>query len=99
MITVQLNKKTGVFRCEGHAGTAKKGEDLICAQVSALVYTLADAGECEVYEPGKVVILPPEARNRKMRYTHAVNVVMRGLELIAEAKPDAVQVFAYYSKK
>lgn len=31
------------LKMEGHAGTAKKGEDIVCAAASMLAYTLAQA--------------------------------------------------------
>ena len=37
------------MRVQGHAGAAKKGEDLICASASMLAYTLGQA-VCMLYE-------------------------------------------------
>ena len=38
MVSVSFGR--GVFRVEGHAGSAPRGEDLVCAAVSALAQAL-----------------------------------------------------------
>lgn len=43
MVTITMKKTdtTLTLKVEGHAGQAEKGQDLVCASVSTLVYTLA----------------------------------------------------------
>ena len=44
MISVKFektDKNTLVFTCEGHAGQAEHGHDIVCASASILAYTLA----------------------------------------------------------
>ncbi len=41
MIRVVYNRKTRRVTVKGHAGAAPKGNDIVCAAVSALTYTLA----------------------------------------------------------
>ena len=40
MITVSMDEKT--LRMEGHAGYAAKGEDIVCAAVSAIWYMVTE---------------------------------------------------------
>lgn len=37
--------ETAGFRCEGHAGYAESGNDIVCAAVSALVFTTMNSIE------------------------------------------------------
>lgn len=39
------------FECSGHAGYADKGEDIVCAGISALVITAVNALEAYAGEP------------------------------------------------
>lgn len=57
MIRIEYKKNGDVFslKVSGHAETAPKGKDLLCAAVSALVYTLVASIEEDC------VILPIEA--------------------------------------
>lgn len=47
MVTVQLStnadKKTLILTMQGHAGAGERGNDLVCASVSCLAYTAAEA--------------------------------------------------------
>ena len=43
MITVKFNPETYTLDVTGHAEHGKKGEDIVCAAISTLFYTLADA--------------------------------------------------------
>ena len=49
MTEVIYEEKRHHIRIEGHAGAAPKGEDLVCAGVSALGFALLLAVEDEVY--------------------------------------------------
>lgn len=42
MIEIVYEKRTHSLVVSGHAGAGKKGEDIVCAAVSALVLTLAE---------------------------------------------------------
>lgn len=42
MINVVYDKQANSLTVTGHAGAGKKGEDIVCAAVSALVLTLAE---------------------------------------------------------
>lgn len=41
MVTIDYDRKCTRVTVKGHAGTAPAGEDLVCAAVSTLTYTLA----------------------------------------------------------
>lgn len=43
MITVKFNPKTYTLDVTGHAEHGKKGEDIVCAAISTLFYTLAES--------------------------------------------------------
>ena len=43
MITVEFNPKTYTLDVTGHAEHGKKGEDIVCAAISTLFYTLAES--------------------------------------------------------
>ncbi len=48
MIRVTVYRRSGIWRgfvCEGHAGYAKAGADIVCAAVSALVVNAANSVE------------------------------------------------------
>ena len=48
MIKITVNKKENAytgFVSEGHAGYAREGQDIVCAAVSALIITTANAME------------------------------------------------------
>jgi len=47
-IAYKLTDKEFVLQAKGHAGTAEKGRDIVCAGVSALVLTFAQV--CTGYE-------------------------------------------------
>ena len=41
MINIKYNRKLSQVKIKGHAASAEKGKDIICASVSMLAYTLA----------------------------------------------------------
>lgn len=43
MIKIKFTPKTFTLDITGHAGHGKKGEDIVCAAVSSLFYTLGEA--------------------------------------------------------
>ena len=43
MVDIKFNPKELRLSVEGHAGQAEKGKDIVCAAVSVLFYTLAQA--------------------------------------------------------
>ena len=43
MINITFHPKTFELKIEGHAHHGKKGEDIVCAAISTLFYTLVEA--------------------------------------------------------
>lgn len=56
-VTIHKNKSGDYlgFRCEGHAGYAKRGEDIVCAAISVLVINTINSLEELTNEPMQVV--------------------------------------------
>lgn len=90
----------------GHANAAPKGEDLVCAAVSALTYTLA-ANALELKQEGVVkcetvtlkeghseVQIYPK-RIFKRRAERAISAVCLGFELLARQYPEHVAYTIY----
>lgn len=54
MITVEIRKQKGSYRsflCQGHAGYAQEGYDIICAAVSALTVNAINSIEAFTEDP------------------------------------------------
>ena len=88
MIRVQAGP--GSLAIHGHAGAGPRGADIVCAAVSILAETLAASlpPEDSVLEPGR-------AEFRFSPGNPAAAFTLRGLELLAKNRPDAV----FISKK
>ena len=88
MIRITRQGKTWV-RLEGHAGSDVYGRDLVCAAVSALVLTLAEAVKDK---PGAEVILSPgNSRIRSGPEAEAAfDCICLGFALLAKKYPDYV---------
>ena len=85
-------------RVEGHAGSAPKGEDLVCAAVSALAWTLADAAQD--YQAGVLInetaaIIDvrcwPNARDEE-KCEQMFGVIMGGFRLLADKYPEFIKI-------
>ena len=88
MIRITLDPETPALSAAGHAGSGPKGEDLVCAGVTALLLTLErivlEAGGAAHLEPGKA-----ELRGNG-RCRREFLGICRGLMLMAERFPEAV---------
>lgn len=95
MINVTYNRRETTLTVKGHAQSAPKGEDLICAAVSALAYTLAafcrerNAASTVRLAPGDAVV---EADARADGIEDAYEFVRTGLQLLAVQTPRYVSV-------
>ena len=76
-INLEKNGRLVTFRAQGHAGAAQKGEDLVCAAVSALVLTLSEA----------LIQFRLSKRTRPILKT-----VLCGLDLLARAYPNHIEI-------
>ena len=76
---------------QGHANYAPKGEDVVCAAVSALVYALIGTLE-EMNNVRELVIRPGYATVAAHEKTTAFDMVQRGLAQIASKYPQCVEL-------
>jgi uncharacterized protein YsxB (DUF464 family) len=94
MTTIRYNTDSGyiTLRVNGHADYAPKGQDIVCASVSALVQTLGlyvqeHSGEAAKGEDYYNIFA------RDNRFTREVaDAVMSGLRQIAAQYPDNVRI-------
>ncbi len=102
MIRVTYWRKSNKVKIIGHAGSAPYGEDLVCAAVSALVYTLAanaamlrDDGYTRriitKIEPGNSEIDIIPKRRYKNSTALVVSTVCVGFGLLAKQYPEYIQ--------
>ena len=94
-INLEKNGRLVTFRAQGHAGAAQKGEDLVCAAVSALVLTLSEAlagadarmSRCELNSGDALIQFRLSKRTRPILKT-----VLCGLDLLARAYPNHIEI-------
>ncbi len=104
MITIEYSKEKRSrtiqysLSAEGHAGYAPEGQDIICAAVSTLFCTLAnalsDSGASELdvcLEPGNSGICC-EAAYSDFEIEAMFRFAMIGLEMLEEQYPDYVEI-------
>lgn len=106
MIEIIYHRRYDRVTVKGHAGTAPAGEDLVCAAVSALTYTLAE-NVAQLHRLGKVT--EPEIRLENgdaeiscvpvEGYRSIVRVIFGavciGFALLAEKYPGAISYSAH----
>lgn len=85
MIKVRLTE--GCLSIKGHSGTARYGQDLVCAAVSILAETLAGVLKGEEVTLGQGL-----AEFRFSQMTPEIRFVLRGLSLLQQAYPRAVSI-------
>lgn len=91
MIQVKERQARGGWEIvfSGHAGYAPEGEDIVCAAVSILFFTLAEAavqkGGRAFFRSGEGKIFVPEELERELSF------VRSGISLLAEKYPEKVQ--------
>lgn len=100
MINITFNPKTFTLKVEGHANHSKKGEDIVCAAISTLFYTL---GEC-LMQSEEMLKSPPKFKDKdgngflccKPKKEFEGNIactywtILTGMELVASNYPDNV---------
>ena len=85
MIEAVYNKEALTLTLRGHAGYAPKGQDIVCAGVSALVYTLINGCRCEIV--GETVKVRDDRR--------VYDAVLLGLEMISSKFPKNLRVVPF----
>ena len=100
MINITFHPDTFELKVEGHADHGKKGEDIVCAAISALFYTLAEA----LYQSEEMMTSPLSFDDKdgegyircfpKEEYVGNISrtywTILVGLELVANSYPDNV---------
>ena len=100
MINITFNPQSLELKVEGHALHGKKGEDIVCAAISTLFYTLADA----LYQSEEMMSSPLSFDDKdgqgyikcspKEEYmgniTRTYWTILVGMELVANNYPDNV---------
>ena len=85
MIKAEYDRESMTLCIEGHAGYAPKGRDIVCAAVSALVYTLINGCQCRI-----------EGESIRAEDNPAVfDAVIGGLIMISQKFPKNLQVVPY----
>ena len=93
MIEIRIDEDLGMIRAEGHAGYGRKGEDIVCAAVSAVMDLLARAAmkkkdaRVDTEEDGAMAVW-----GFGFRYMCALSAAKEELEAIAEKYPEHVKV-------
>ncbi len=93
MIKIKFNPKTYALDITGHAKHGEKGEDIVCAAISTLFYTLAESlYECK-HMMAKDIVFSDEDGNGHIRckpkaeYEANVSLVfwtiLKGFDLVA----------------
>lgn len=107
MIQVTIGDHDGTLwlSMEGHAGTAPKGQDIVCAAATMLMYTAAQAAmdmgsRGELQRPPAVKLddgnacaafRPKEEAMEKGRLV--LDVIRRGLEVLGKRYPENVAIY------
>ncbi len=101
MIKVVYHRDLNRVSVEGHAMSAEKGQDIVCASASILIYTLASFVENmkearQVYNPktdlkeGDAVISCEPPSRYKGAVTLVFDSICGGFELLAKDYPDNI---------
>ena len=88
MITIA--RRAGGVRVTGHAGYAPPGQDIVCAAVSGILYTLRAnlPGRCvAAWAPGHIAL-----RTENRAEWDAVCFCLRGLALVEDAYRENMQL-------
>lgn len=107
MIQVTIGDRDGVLwlSMEGHAGMAPKGQDIVCAAATMLMYTIAQAAmdmgsRGELQRPPTVKLGDGNAgvsfqpKSEAMEKGRLVlDVIRRGLEVLGKRYPENVAIY------
>ena len=88
MIRIHTDEERLCIRAEGHAGAGPKGQDIVCAAVSVLLYAYAAellrmGTKTEIRDEGDIFEIEPESGGEKEKT--AWQTVLTGLRLVAES--------------
>lgn len=89
MIEVRYDRDNRSISVSGHAGYAPKGQDIVCAGVSSLVYILVNGCKCRI--EGETVFVSEN--------TPVYDAVLMGLKKISENYPKNIRVVSFRQHK
>lgn len=103
------NKESGsiALKLTGHAGQAKKGEDIVCSAASILAYTVAQTLQFQYeegglkkkphlkLEPGDTVIIAKPKPEHYEEALHTFFVAQVGYSLLAKTYPQYVELSSF----
>ena len=98
MVNIKFNPKYLQLEVIGHAGSGKKGEDIVCSAISTLFYTLGEtlmqSAEMLVESPvvvdkegNGVIVCTPKAEYEG-NIACIYRTVLIGLQMVAEHYPE-----------
>ena len=95
MIRITTDEKTLSIKAEGHAGYGPKGQDIVCAAVSILLYAYAAellriGGGSEILDSGETFEIHPAGDGEEILI--AYETVMGGLKLLADEYENHVSI-------
>ncbi len=98
MTTVLYEPEEFRLRIEGHAGSAPKGGDLVCAAVSALAWTLVGAAQefragIRIDEAKAIIDVRcwPSAKDED-KCEYMFGIIMGGFRLLADKYPEYIMM-------
>lgn len=101
MINITFRPEKLELEVTGHAGWAKKGEDIVCAAVSALFYTLAEVlGEwrellkvepCVKTEDGNGFISCLPKEEYEVNIAIVYKTILTGIQMVADNYPKCIK--------
>lgn len=101
---ISSDKKSLILNVSGHAGSAEKGKDLICASATILTYTIAQIVQgfyddkklkkqpIIKFDDGNAIIICNPRKNIYKEALHAYIIIMTGFKILQYNYPEYVQV-------
>ena len=105
MTRIRMDWKTLEMTAEGHAGGGPRGQDIICAGISALMMALVNqlmleeqnrVDWAEKAEEGRIRIITDPPDNSRPRIKHYYQVIMTGLKAWKQAFPENISIEEVY---
>ena len=104
MVNISLIRKGVSYElyAKGHAGYSKKGEDIICAAISILLYTLVTSIDVDdlakdpivVMESGNTFIRIEPKKSRIQKIAGVFSVINNGFKILSENFPKNIRFFS-----